>query len=105
MDDVLGRRSLCSCCTEGFAGLVVIEPGRSGPRTPDPIVVVGRQRRAVVHIVLRCSCCIAEYRAIVAEGETLPMMSRSWRGTVAVRSAGLVEWARCSSSMLDSMPG
>ena len=105
MDDALGRPVLRSCCTEGLAGLVVIVPGQDGPRMPDPIVVVGRQYQAVVHIVMRCSC-IAEYRATAAGGESLPMMS--WwmlKGTVPVWVADLVERARCSSSTLDSMPG
>lgn len=104
MDDALGRPVPRSCCTEGLAGLVVIVPGQDGPRMPDPIVVVGRQHQAVVYIVLRC-ICIAECRAIVAEGESLPMMSWSWRGRVPAWSADLVERARRSSSMLDSMPG
>jgi len=73
MDDALDRQNPRSCCTEGLAGLVVIGPGRSGPRMPDPIVVVGRQYQAVVHIVLHCSC-IAECRAPAAGGESLPMM-------------------------------
>ena len=82
----MGRPGPDSCCTEGLAGLVVIGPGQTGPKMPDPIVVVGRQYRAVVHIVLRCSC-IAEYRATAAGVESLPMMS--WwmlKGTVPVWS-------------------
>jgi hypothetical protein len=105
MDDALGRRGPGSCCTEGLAGLVVVGPGPSGPRMPDPIVVVGRQHQAGVHIALHCSC-IAECKEAAAEEESLPMMSwlRKRKGTVPAWSVDLVEWARCSSSRLDSRP-
>jgi hypothetical protein len=106
MDDVLGKRIRCNCCTEGLealVGLVVIGPGPRGPMMPDPIAVVERQDRAEVHIVPHCSC-IAEYKATVAEGESLPMMSWMWRDKVPVKSADLVERARRSSSTLGSMP-
>lgn len=103
MDDALGRRFPRSYCTEGLAGLVAVGPGPGEPRMPDPIVVVGRQYQAAVHIALYCSC-IVECRAAVAEEESLPKLS--WwlqRGKVPVWSADLVERARYSSSMLDSM--
>jgi len=107
MDDLLSRQGPCSGCTEGLVGSVVLEVlevETSEPRTPGPIAVVGRQCRAGVHIAPHCSC-IAECRAIAAEGGSLPKMSWLRMDTVPVWIADLVGRVRCSSSTLDSMPG